>query len=106
MRMIVMKDISVQMMDYITWMKFIFTWMNLITQMQFINEFNMMNQISFMDEHEHLPCDFHMVNYICYAINLKNYLNLIHVFKIHPYDQISVICLIVSWWYGPLVSLT
>jgi len=73
------------------------TWMNLIRQMQSINEFNMMNQISFMDEHEHLPCDFHMVNYICYAINFKNYFNLIQVFKIHPYDQISVICLIVSW---------
>lgn len=97
--MIVMKYISVWMMDYITWM-------NLITQMQFINELNMMNQITFMDEHEHLPCDYHMVNYICDAINFKNYLYLIHVFKIHPCDQISVICLIVSWWYGPLVSLT
>jgi hypothetical protein len=40
------------------------------------------------------------------SINFKNYLNLIHVFKFHSYDQISVICLIASWWYGPLVSLT
>lgn len=65
-----------------------------------------MNQISLMDAHEHFQRNFHMVNYICYTINLKNSLNLIHVFKFHPYDQISVICLIASLWYGPLVSFT